>query len=120
MIEIHSRSGVHRFICELATTYAEQQHGLMFRKHLPDGHGMLFDYHHEQPVAMWMRDVPIPLDMIFIRADGSIFRVHSNAEPLSDRYIHSGGRVRYVLEVNGGTARRLGIAPGDKVSGVVT
>lgn len=114
MIEIASRSGVHRFAVELATTDAERQHGLMFRRHLPEGHGMLFVYEHEQPVAQWMRNVPIPLDMIFIRQDGTVTRIAENAEPMSDRHIHSGGPVQMVLEVNGGTARRLGIAPGDK------
>lgn len=121
MIEIASRSGVHRFVVELARTDTERQHGLMFRKHLPPHRCMLFDYGHEQPVAMWMRNVSIPLDMLFIHADGRIYRIAENAEPMSDRHIHSGKPVRFVLEVAGGTARKLRIAPGDRVrTGLVT
>jgi uncharacterized membrane protein (UPF0127 family) len=66
-----------------------------------------------------MQNTYIPLDMIFIRADGSILRIAENTEPLSDRLVPSGGPVRAVLEVIGGTARRLGIAPGDKVAGAM-
>ena len=66
-----------------------------------------------------MHNTYIPLDMIFIRADGSILRIAENTEPLSDRLVPSGGPVRAVLEVIGGTARKLGIAPGDKVAGAM-
>jgi uncharacterized membrane protein (UPF0127 family) len=116
-IEIISKSGVHPFVVELAANDAEREHGLMFRKELPEGRGMLFDFDHEQPVAFWMHNTFIPLDMIFIRADGRILRIAENTEPLSDRQIRSGGPVRAVLEVIGGTARKLGIEPGDKVAG---
>ena len=118
-IEIISKSGVHPFSVELATNDAERERGLMFRKELPEGRGMLFDFEREAPVAFWMHNTYIPLDMIFIRADGSILRIAENAEPLSDRLIPSGGPVRAVLEVIGGTARKLGIAPGDKVAGSI-
>ena len=118
-IEIISKSGVHSFSVELATNDAERERGLMFRKELPEGRGMLFDFEREAPVAFWMHNTYIPLDMIFIRADGSILRIAENTEPLSDRLVPSGGPVRAVLEVIGGTARRLGIAPGDKVAGAM-
>ena len=118
-IEIISKSGVHSFSVELATNDAERERGLMFRKELPEGRGMLFDFEREAPVAFWMKNTYIPLDMIFIRADGSILRIAENTEPLSDRLVPSGGPVRAVLEVIGGTARRLGIAPGDKVAGAM-
>jgi uncharacterized protein len=88
----------------------------MFRKNLPDGQGMLFDFKREQDVSFWMQNTYIPLDMIFIRGDGSILRIVENAEPLSTRLIPSGGPVLAVLEVIGGTARKLGIAPGDRVA----
>ena len=114
-IEIVSKSGVHAFTVELATNDAERERGLMFRKELPEGRGMLFDFVEERPVAFWMHNTYIPLDMIFIRADGSILHIAENTEPLSDRLIPSGGSVRAVLEVIGGTARKLGIAPGDRV-----
>ena len=118
-IEIISKSGVHPFSVELATNDAERERGLMDRKELPEGRGMLFDFEHEGPVAFWMHNTYIPLDMIFIRADGRILRIAESAEPLSDRLIPSGGPVRAVLEVIGGTARKLGIAPGDRVAGAM-
>jgi uncharacterized protein len=118
-IEIVSKTGVHAFAVELATNDAERERGLMFRKELPEGRGMLFDFVEERPVAFWMHNTYIPLDMIFIRADGSILHIAENAEPLSDRLIPSGGAVRAVLEVIAGTARKLGIAPGDRVEGSI-
>jgi uncharacterized protein len=114
-LEIVSKTGVHAFAVELATNDAERSRGLMFRKELPEGHGMLFDFEHEEPVSFWMHNTYISLDMIFIRGDGSILRIAENTEPLSDRLIPSGGPVRAVLEVIGGTARKLGISPGDRV-----
>jgi uncharacterized protein len=118
-IEIISKSGVHPFSVELATNDAERERGLMDRKELPEGHGMLFDFEHEAPVAFWMHNTYIPLDMLFIRADGRILRIAENTEPLSDRLVPSGGPVRAVLEVIGGTSRKLGIAPGDRVAGAM-
>ena len=88
----------------------------MFRRELPEGTGMLFDFHREQDVSFWMKNTYIPLDMIFIRADGRILRIAENTEPLSERLIPSGGPIRAVLEVIGGTAQKLGIAPGDRVA----
>jgi hypothetical protein len=114
-LEIITKGGVRPFTVELATNDAERERGLMYRKELPDGRGMLFDFHEERPVAFWMRNTYIPLDMIFIRADGRILRIAENTQPLSDRLIPSEGPVRAVLEVTGGTARKLGIAPGDLV-----
>lgn len=115
-LEIVSRSGVHVFQVELAVNDAERAQGLMYRKELPEGRGMLFDFQREQEVAFWMKNTLIPLDMIFIRADGRILRIAENTTPLSEQTIPSGGPVRGVLEVIGGTARRLGIAPGDRVA----
>jgi uncharacterized protein len=114
-LEIVSKSGVHAFTVELATNDAERTQGLMFRKELPEGRGMLFDFEREQPVSFWMHNTYIPLDMIFIRSDGRILRIAENTEPLSDRLVPSGGPVRAVLEVIAGTARRLGIEAGDRV-----
>ena len=114
-LEIVSKTGVHAFTIELATNDAERSRGLMFRRELPEGRGMLFDFTPEQPVSFWMHNTYIPLDMIFIRADGRILRIAENTEPMSDRLIPSGGPVRAVLEVIAGTARKLGIAPGDRV-----
>ena len=118
-LEIVSRTGVHAFSVELATNDAERERGLMFRKELPEGHGMLFDFKEERPVAFWMHNTYIPLDMIFIRANGTILRIAENTEPMSDRLVPSGGPVRAVLEVIAGTAEKLGIAPGDRVEGSI-
>ncbi len=115
-LEIVSKSGVHVFSVELADTPDKRTKGLMFVKHLPDGQGMLFDFESEQPIAMWMKNTYIPLDMIFIRNDGHVARIAENAKPLSTAIIPSGAPVRAVLEVAGGTAARLGIAPGDRVA----
>ena len=83
-LEIVSKTGVHAFTVELATNDAERERGLMFRKELPEGRGMLFDFEQEQPVTFWMHNTYIPLDMIFIRADGRILRIAENTKPLSD------------------------------------
>jgi len=115
-LEIVSASGVHVFTVELATNDEERARGLMFRKELPEGRGMLFDFRTDQDVAMWMKNTLIPLDMFFIRADGRIARIAENTEPMSTRVIASGSLVRAVLEVAGGTARKLGIVEGDRVA----
>ncbi|ABD07639.1 Protein of unknown function DUF192 [Rhodopseudomonas palustris HaA2] len=114
-LEIVTRTGVHVFSVEIATTEQERETGLMYRKQLPEGQGMLFDFRPEQPVSMWMKNTYIPLDMIFISADGRILRIAENTEPLSTKIIASGGPVTGVLEVVGGTAKKLGIAAGDRV-----
>ena len=111
-IEIVTNSGVHAFSVELATNDAERERGLMFRKELPEGHGMLFDFQTDQPVTFWMHNTYISLDMIFIQGDGRILRIAENAKPMSDALIPSGGPVRAVLEVIAGTARKFGIAAG--------
>ncbi len=115
-VEIASKNGVHVFAVELARTDAERAKGLMFRKELPEGRGMLFDFQRDQDVAMWMQNTYISLDMLFIRSDGRILRIAENTKPLSTDIIPSGGPVKAVLEVIGGTARKLGIAPGDRVA----
>jgi uncharacterized protein len=115
-LEIATKSGVKVFSVELATTEEEKTTGLMYRKELADGKGMLFDFSPEQQVSMWMKNTYISLDMIFIRADGRILRIAENTEPMSTRIIASGGLAKGVLEVIAGTAQKYGIAPGDRVS----
>jgi hypothetical protein len=115
-LEIVTRSGVQVFSVEMATTEQEKETGLMYRKELADGKGMLFDFSPEQQVSMWMKNTYIPLDMIFIRADGRILRIAENTEPMSTRIIASGGLAKGVLEVIGGTAKKYGIEPGDRVA----
>jgi len=115
-LEIASKTGVHVFSVEVVDNDADRAKGLMFRKELPEGKGMLFDFKREQEVSFWMENTYIPLDMLFIRSDGRILRIAENTEPLSTRMIPSGGPVLAVLEVIGGTARKLGLAPGDRVA----
>ena len=114
-LEIVTKSGVHVFSVEMATTEEEKTTGLMYRKELADGKGMLFDFSPEQEVSMWMKNTYIPLDMIFIRADGRILRIAQNTEPMSTKIIPSGGLAKGVLEVIAGTAQKYGIQPGDRV-----
>ncbi len=115
-LEIASKTGVHTFQVEVATNDEERARGLMFRRELPEGQGMLFDFKREQPVSMWMKNTYVSLDMIFIRSDGRILRIAENTEPQSEKIIPSGGLARGVLEVIGGTAKKYGIAPGDRVA----
>ena len=115
-LEIVSRTGVHPFVVELAMTDEERQRGLMFRRELPEGRGMLFDFKQDTNVAMWMKNTYLSLDMIFIRADGRIQRIAENTVPESTQIIPAGAPVRAVLEVIAGTARKLGIKPGDRVA----
>jgi uncharacterized membrane protein (UPF0127 family) len=76
---------------------------------------MLFDFGQPQPITMWMKNTYIPLDMLFIRGDGTVARIAADTEPLSTRVIPAGEPVPFVLELNAGTAKRLGLAPGDRV-----
>ena len=114
-LTIAGASGRHAFQVEVARNDGERAQGLMYRRSLAPDRGMLFDFARVQPISMWMQNTYIPLDMIFIRADGSIARIAENAEPLSTRTIPSGEPVLAVLEVIGGTAARLGVKPGDRV-----
>jgi uncharacterized protein len=115
-LEIASKSGVHVFSVELAVTDDERAKGLMYRRSVPEFYGMLFDFKRDQDVAMWMKNTYVSLDMIFIQSDGRIRRIAENTETESEKIISSGGPVRAVLEVVAGTARKLGIEPGDRVA----
>jgi len=115
-LEIATRKGVVVLEVEVARTPKQRETGLMYRKSMPERHGMLFDFETMQPVYMWMKNTFIPLDMLFIRTDGTIARIEAMTTPFSERTISSGEPVRAVLELNGGAAQRLGIAPGDRVS----
>ncbi len=99
----------HRFAVEVARTEEEQKRGLMFRTSLPEDGGMLFPFAKPRIASFWMENTLIPLDMIFIRADGSIDRIAENTIPRSREPVASGGEVAAVLELAGGTAARLGL-----------
>src|ERR1051326_6596384 len=115
-LEIATKSGVRTFAVELAVTDEERAKGLMFRKEVPEGYGMLFDFKQEQPVSMWMKNTFVSLAMIFIKNDGRIARIADSTKVQSEDIIPSGQPVRAVLEVVAGTAKKYGIAPGDKVA----
>jgi uncharacterized protein len=107
----------HTFTVEIVDTAAERSRGLMYRRELAADAGMLFDFKAELPASFWMKNTYIPLDMLFIRADGVIESIAERTTPLSERSVESKGPVRYVLEINGGRSDELGIAAGDTVSG---
>ena len=115
-LEIVTKAGVQVFSVEMAATEEEKTTGLMYRKELPDGKGMLFDFSPAQEISMWMKNTYISLDMIFIRPDGRILRIAENTEPLSTKIIPSRGLAKGVLEVIAGTAKKYGIQPGDRVA----
>lgn len=113
---IQTKSGkAHGFTVELAVTADQRAQGLMHRESMPPDHGMLFDFGEARPVAMWMQNTPLPLDMLFIQRDGTISHIHKKAVPFSKAIIDSRGAVNFVLELNGGRTDALGIAVGDKV-----
>lgn len=115
-VEIITRNGVRVFDVEIANTEQERMQGLMYRKTVPEGTGMLFDFGEPHIVTMWMKNTYVSLDMIFIRANGTIARIAEHTTPLSEAHIGSGSPVKAVLEVAAGTARKYGIAVGDKVA----
>ncbi|MBB3771491.1 hypothetical protein FHS55_002090 [Angulomicrobium tetraedrale] len=114
-LTIQTKKGPVAFTVEMATTPAERAKGLMYRTELAPNAGMLFDFGVEQPIYMWMKNTYIPLDMVFIRADGRIASIAENTTPLSTQTIESGGSVKAVLELAGGTAKARGLAVGDQV-----
>jgi uncharacterized membrane protein (UPF0127 family) len=115
-LEIRSANGTHRFTVELARTAEEQAQGLMFRKHLGPNEGMLFPFSPARPASFWMKNTLIPLDMVFIRPDGSIGRIAANTTPLSLEPVSFGEPAAAVLEIAGGRAAQLGIREGDRGS----
>jgi uncharacterized membrane protein (UPF0127 family) len=113
-LTIHSASGDHRFNVEVADTPAQQQTGMMFRRSVAGDRGMIFPYDPPQDVAFWMKNTLIPLDMIFIRADGTIARI-ATAKALDETPVPGGEPVSAVLELRAGRAAELGIREGDRV-----
>jgi uncharacterized protein len=120
-VTISGAAGKHRFQVERAVDTAQQARGLMFRTSIPADGGMLFypypgDGGPPREASFWMKDTPSPLDIIFIRADGTIARIAENTTPFSETPIASGEPVAAVLELRGGRTAELGIAEGDSVT----
>ena len=115
-VTIDTAGGPRKFMIELALTEAQLEQGLMWRPSMPADHGMLFDFREPTRVTMWMKNTLIPLDMLFLDADGRIVDIHERAVPRSTDIIAAKAAVRYAIELNGGTAARLGIKPGDRVT----
>ncbi|MGJ4855579.1 DUF192 domain-containing protein [Labrys sp. La1] len=115
-LSIATAGGERDFQVEVMRTEDEQRRGMMFRRSLDPDKGMLFPFPAERIASFWMENTYVSLDMIFIRGDGTIQRIEKRAESLSTRTIMSGAPVLAVLEVVAGTADKLGIKPGDKVS----
>jgi uncharacterized protein len=116
-LTIATASGPKIFHVEIAATEAQREQGLMYRPMMAADAGMVFLYDHPQQVAFWMKNTIIPLDMVFIGGNGRIVSIHERAVPFSEATIPSGPDAQDVLEVNGGTVARLGIAVGDLVTG---
>lgn len=115
-LAIQTAAGKTRpFEVEIADTPSAMETGLMYRDHLDATRGMLFIYPHEQESAMWMKNTRIPLDMLFIKTDGTISHIHEGALPFDETPIPSVGPVKATLELAGGIVKKEGIAVGDKV-----
>ena len=114
-LTIDTAAGKQHFTIEEAKTNQQMMQGLMYRQAMAADAGMLFEYDHPQPVSFWMKNTFIPLDMLFIGADGTVLDIHERAVPLSLDAIATDKPVLGVLELNGGTVSRLGIKRGDRV-----
>lgn len=116
LVIVSAREGTrHEFRVEMALSLDQQMVGLMFRERVGPDEGMLFDWGSPRESAMWMRNTLVPLDMVFIAADGRIHRIAERTVPLSLATVESRGPVRATLELAGGTAERLGLRVGDRV-----
>lgn len=115
-LTIESRGKRHAFVVEVAQTPEQQTMGLMYRQSLAPDRGMIFPHDTPRPASFWMKNTLIPLDLVFIRPDGTISSIAANAVPLSLEPIPSGEPVAAVLEIAGGRSAELGIGHGDKVS----
>jgi uncharacterized membrane protein (UPF0127 family) len=111
-LDLRWNGGAARFTVELADTESTRAKGLMDRNEMAASAGMLFVYDTPRRATFWMKNTLIPLDMIFADAAGRVTQVHSNAIPHDTTTIDGGDGVRFVLEINGGLAQRLGIGPG--------
>jgi uncharacterized membrane protein (UPF0127 family) len=114
-LEIVTSRGAFHFRVEIADTVQSREQGLMFRRSLAPDRGMLFDFKTARPVAFWMKNTLIPLDMLFVGADGRILSIAREATPMSETPIPSGGDALAVIELPGGRAAEIAAEPGDLV-----
>jgi uncharacterized membrane protein (UPF0127 family) len=115
VLDLRDADGRLQFRVEVMDDAAERSRGLMFRESLPRFAGMLFVYESAQPVAFWMRNTLIPLDMLFFDGTGRLVRIEAEARPHDETPVVGGEAIRYVLEINGGLAAELGIEPGAEI-----
>jgi len=115
-LTIVTATAEHGFRVEVAETPRQRSQGLQHRRTMDSDAGMLFDFQTVEPVTMWMKNTYVPLDMLFIAADGRILKITRDTAPLDLTPIPSAGLVRGVLEIRAGTAVKLGIKAGDRVS----
>jgi uncharacterized protein len=112
---VDTRAGPRAFTVEIAADAKSRERGLMFRTRMADTAGMLFDFQESQLVDFWMENTILPLDMLFVRKDGTIANIQANAVPYSRDTIPSEGAIQVVIEINAGLAKKLGIRPGEIV-----
>jgi uncharacterized membrane protein (UPF0127 family) len=118
-ITIDTAHGPVKIRVEVAADDVSREYGLMNRKHMAPNDGMLFDFISPQQVNFWMKDTILPLDMLFVREDGTIANIKANATPFSLMPIPAAEPVRVVIEINGGRAKALGIEPGQTVHNAI-
>lgn len=114
-LKIQTAAGEKNFALEIADTDQSRSAGLMYRTDFPADRAMIFVFGEERPVMMWMANTPLPLDMLFVRKDGTIAHIAENTKPFSKGIVSSGAPVAFVIEVNAGIAEKEGIKAGDKV-----
>lgn len=112
-IFINTVQGRFNFTAEIADTPEETQSGLMFRESMPHNHGMLFDFHKDKIVYMWMKNTPLSLDMVFLSPTGRVVSIARNTTPFSESIISSKKLASGVLEINAGTSKLIGLKAGD-------
>ena len=118
-ITVDAGKSRHAFKVEIAGDHASQEKGLMYRKTMAPDAGMIFDFHQDVMTSFWMKNTTLPLDIIFIRADGTISSIAADAVPMSETPIPSSEPVRAVLELNAGRSAALGIVPGARVHSAI-
>lgn len=115
-VVLHPQKGEPlRVSVEIADTPQKRSFGLMYRRDLPESHGMLFLFPREEPLSFWMKNTPLPLDIVFINTAHTIVSIAQNTTPFSEKPLPSGSPAQFVLEVNGGFCQRQGVTAGDRV-----